>query len=283
MKRRTLVLLTAGLLLTALAGQGFAKEKTVESKWTGAAMVIDGLDAEWQGEALNTDDDGMADYALRNDGAHLYLLFVIKDPKFLSSINATGLTVYLSPEGKKSKDHGLRFIRRPVPAEQLIASMEKSGELLTEEKKAEMRAKKFYLVFQCEVIDKNPDKKASGAEGVPAGPPIYRAMTKDKLLVYECRIPLGGAPQAGGVGIGPGKSLRIGFEWGGMTDEMRKARMAQRAAAESQASAAATDMESRLTGDLESIDMESGGPSGYSRSPKKYSFWADVKLADTPR
>jgi hypothetical protein len=39
----------------------------------------------------------------------------------------------------------------------------------------------------------------------------------------------------------------------------------------------------RLTGDLESIDMESGGPSGYSRSPKKYSFWADVKLADTPR
>jgi len=29
--------------------------------------------------------------------------------------------------------------------------------------------------------------------------------------------------------------------------------------------------------------MESGGPSGYSRSPKKYWFWADVKLADTPR
>jgi len=29
--------------------------------------------------------------------------------------------------------------------------------------------------------------------------------------------------------------------------------------------------------------MESGGPSGYSRSPKKYSFWVDVKLADTLR
>jgi hypothetical protein len=111
-------------------------------------MMIDGLDSEWQGEALNTDDDGMVNYALRNDGAHLYLLFVIKDPRFLSSINATGLTVYLSPEGKKSKDHGLHFIRKPVPAEQLIASMERTGEVLTEEKKAEMRAKKFYLVFQ---------------------------------------------------------------------------------------------------------------------------------------
>jgi hypothetical protein len=148
MKRRTLVLLTFGLLLAALAGQGFAKEKTLESKWTGVPMMIDGLDSEWQGEALNTDDDGMVNYALRNDGAHLYLLFVIKDPRFLSSINATGLTVYLSPEGKKSKDHGLHFIRKPVPAEQLIASMERTGEVLTEEKKAEMRAKKFYLVFQ---------------------------------------------------------------------------------------------------------------------------------------
>jgi len=283
MKRRTLVLLTSGLLLAALAGQGFAIEKTLESKWTSVPMMIDGLDSEWQGEALNTDDDGMVNYALRNDGAHLYLLFVIKDPKFLSSINATGLTVYLSPEGKKSKDHGLRFIRKPVPAEQLIASMERTGEVLTEEKKAEMRAKKFYLVFQSEVIDKNLDKKASGTEGVPAEPPIYKAMTKDKLLVYECRIPLGGAPGAGGIGIGPGKSLKIGFEWGGMTDEMKKARLAQRAAAESQASAAATDMESRLTSDLESIDMESGGPSGYSRSPKKYSFWVDVKLADPSR
>lgn len=93
--------------------------------------------------------------------------------------------------------------------------MERAGELLTEEKKAEMRAKKFYLVFQSEVIDKNLDKKASGTEGVPAEPPIYRAMTKDRLLVYECRIPLGGAPRAGGIGIGPGKSLKIGFEWGG--------------------------------------------------------------------
>ena len=283
MKSRTLILLTSGLLLAVLAGRGFAKEKTVESKWAGAPMTIDGLDVEWQGETLYTDDDGMVDYALRNDGAHLFLLFVIKDPKFLSSINATGLTVFLSPEGKKSKDRGFRFIRKPVPAEQLIASMEKTGELLTDEKKAEMRAKKFYLVFQCEVIDKKPDKNASGAEGVPAEPPIYRAMIKDKLLVYECRVPLGGAPQAGGIGLGPGKGFKIGFEWGGMTDDMRKARMAQRAAAESQASAAATDMESRLTGDLESIDYESGGPSGYSRSPKKYSFWADVKLADMPR
>jgi hypothetical protein len=277
------VLLAIGLLLAALAGQGFAEEKILESKWTGVPMMIDGLDSEWQGEALNTDDDGMVDYALRNDGAHLYLLFVIKDPKFLSSINATGLTVYLSPEAKKSKDHGLRFIRKPVPAEQLIASMERTGEILTEEKKAEMRAKKFYLVFQSEVIDKNPDKKISGTEDAPAEPPMYRAMTKDKLLVYECRIPLGGASRAGGLGMRPGETLKIGFEWGGMTDEMKKARLDRRAAAESQASAAATDMESRLTGDLESLDMEPGGASGYSRSPKKYSFWVDVKLAAPSR
>ena len=283
MKRSPFVLLASGLFLAALAGQGFAEEKILESKWTGLPMIIDGLDSEWQGEALNTDNEGMVNFALRNDGAHLYLLFIIKDPKFLSSIGATGLTVYLSPEGKKSKDHGLRFVRKAVPADQLIASMERSGEALTEEKKAEMRAKKFYLVFQSEVIDKTPDKKAPGTEGVAAEPPIYKAMTRDNLLVYECRIPLGGSPREGGIGIGPGKSLKMGFEWGGMTDEMKKARLAQRAAAESQASAAATDMESRLTSDLESIDMEPGGASRYSRSPKKYSFWVDVKLADPSR
>jgi hypothetical protein len=86
--------------------------------------------------------------------------------------------------------------------------MERTGEVLTEEKKAEMRAKKFYLVFQSEVIDKNPDKKASGMEGVPAEPPIYRAMTKDKLLVYECRIPLGDTPGGEELGSGPGRALK---------------------------------------------------------------------------
>jgi len=283
MTRRTFALLAIGFLLAALLGYGPAEEKILESKWTAVPVMIDGLDSEWQGEAMNAYEGGMVNYAFRNDGAHLYLLFVIKDPKFLSSIGATGLTVYLSPEGKKSKDHGIRFVRKPVPAEQLIASMEKTGEILTEQKKAEIRARKFYFVFQSEVIDKTPDTKTSVGEGSPVEPPIYMAMTKDKVSVSECRIPLGGTPPEGGIGIGPGKSLKIGFEWGGMTEEMKKARMAQRAAAETQASAAATDMEGRLTSDLESLDMEQGGASGYSRSPKKYSFWVDVKLADPSR
>lgn len=109
------------------------------------------------------------------------------------------------------------------------------------------------------------------------------ALTKDKVSAYECRIPLGGTPREGGIGIGPGKGIKIGFEWGGMTEEIKKARMAQRTGAETQASPAATDMESRLTGDLESLDMEEDGSSGYSRCPKKYSFWVDVKLADPSR
>lgn len=82
-----------------------------------------------------------------------------------------------------------------------------------------------------------------------------------------------------GIGAEPGKSLKIGFEWGGMTKEMRAALMRRRAAVASEASEGAKGFEVRR-------DESDEGPVigsrdiPFEKGAKKYSFWVDVKLAN---
>lgn len=78
-----------------------------------------------------------------------------------------------------------------------------------------------------------------------------------------------------GIGTEPGRILKIGFEWGGMTKEMRSAIMKKRAA-----SSKVSDRKAGISGD---VTRERDGVTGSNtmaiRRPKKYSFWVEVKLA----
>lgn len=84
---------------------------------------------------MNFEKSVSVDYAFCNDGRNLCVLFMFKDPKFLSSIDATGITIYANTSGKKDKDSGIRFLKKVLTAEELIAWMESQGSTLPEEKK----------------------------------------------------------------------------------------------------------------------------------------------------
>jgi len=267
------------ILIINLSGQ----KKVIEAIWAPEPVNIDGNNNDWTEVALNTEKNLAIDYAFRHDGRNLYILFIFNDPKFLSTINNTGLTIYFSPATKKSKDFGLRFTRKNVTGEELIALMEKQKIELTEEQKAKLREnpKARYLFYEAIVVGKKGEiYPPHDQEGV--APPAFRVGRSGKSIIYEFRVPL--APQStyvAGIGFQPGQDLRVGFEWGGMTQEMRKAMMARMAEQGTQARATETSLERTISGEEDEGGLAMGGGGGVPlrSTPKKYSFWVDLKIS----
>jgi hypothetical protein len=261
---------------------GLAKETLVESRWAATPPKVDGLNKEWVEDALSFEKSAAVDYAFKNDGRDLYVLFVFKDPKYLSSIEATGITLYFSTEGKKQKDYGVRFIRKTVSPDELIATLEKQGTTLTEQKKHELKATPKYGLFEAEAVDKKGEVIPPAGATPEADPPAFRMMKQDKLLVYEFRVPLAAREiHPAGIGSEPGKTIKVGFEWGGMTEEMRKAMVSRMDAEGTRAGESDVSMGETVKGGDENEGMRDSGSSlaQMRRGPKKHSFWVDVKLA----
>jgi len=276
------ILLTLALTASVvLSVSGAAKDKVVESQWAAVPVRIDGANPEWQDAAIIVEKGSKAEYALRNDDKYLYILFVFKAIPALSTFEVSGMKVYYSFDGKKSKGDGFHFIKKTITADELIANLEKNGEVITDEKKAGIRQQKAYMIYEGMPLD--PSKPAPPAAAGPADPPTFRDKLSPKLSVVEFRIPLAKIVQAGGAVAAPGSSLKLGFEWGGMTTEMRSAYMARQAEAGSQArGTGGGDFEVQLGRQADESGGGEGGQMGGRPDPrtKKHSFWVDIKLAD---
>jgi len=260
-------------LLALIISSPLPAEEVVPSAWATTPIQIDGQIEDWTGAALATEKGIGVDYAFRNDGRGLYVLVIFKNPKSLSSIDLTGLTLYASTTGKKDKDFGVRFIKKTVTGAQLIEYMEKMGQPLAEERKAEIQDKPQLILFTATAVNKKGD------EVFPSGPvqnidlPGFRLGRQEDAVLYEFRVPLVSRDvHPTGIGAEPGKDVKIGFEWGGMTKEMREAMRGQARGTRTGADAN-QDMEETTTGTY--LGSTPSGPSG----PKKHSFWVDVKLA----
>jgi len=259
------------IFMLAICLTGFSKEKSIESKWAAQPPALDGLDDDWSEVGLTSEKKVQVDYAVRNDTQNMYVLFIFKNPKYLSTISDTGITLYFDTEGKKGKDHSFHFNRKQVGPDELIAYMKKQGEVLTEEQIKTIKAKPAYIVYMAERVEKK-DQEASVATQIPATlRPAFRINIKGKEVIYEFRVPLVKSeisPQ--GIGAEPGQQVKIGFEWGGMTEELLK-RMG--ATAGSDKNKDSEDSVRRVSSRRDELTTRK--PS----MPKKYSFWVDVKLA----
>jgi len=269
-KNKLILGLIQVIALSLLASTVLPAENTVQSTWTASPPQIDGQSEEWLGDAMTFEKSVGVDYAFRNDGRNLYVLFIFKDPKFLSSIDMTGITLYANTLGKKDKDWGVKFLKKTVTGEQLIEYMEKMGQPLAEERKKEIKDKPQLVLFTATAVNKK------GEEIFPAGPvqdidlPGFRIGRQENMVLYEFRIPLVSREvHPAGIGTEPGKDIKIGFEWGGLTKEMRETMRGRARGTQTGA-----DMtKETITGTYE------GSPSTGPAGPKKYSFWVDVKLA----
>jgi hypothetical protein len=262
--------------ILALCAPGISKDVVVQSVWAATPVNIDGSNTDWQGDALTLFKKTKVDYAFRNDSENLYVLFIFKDPrKFMTTINETGMTIWLNTEGVNKKNYGIKFQIKTVTADNYIALLERMGMSIPEEKKEEIRKKPTYRVFHNEVIDK--EGAASLIEASTSGP-VFNFGGK-KELTYEFRIPLRrGEDQPVGIGTEPGKSIKVGFEWGGLTDEMKEQRLAKQIEG---GTAGRAQGAGGLTSERSGGSSSQTGGLGSFRGirAKKYSFWTDVSLA----
>jgi hypothetical protein len=285
--RRSLAAL-AGAALIVLSVPAAAADKVVESMWAAGPMTIDGVAQEWDESTPIVDPGSKVEYALRNDGRNLYIIMVFRTPpqnvraKIFpkSTLDYTGMRVFFTTEAKKNKDNGILFQKKQYTADALIASLEKQGRTLTEAQKAEIRQKPTHIVFSEEVIK---PKKASAATdtAAEAEPPVFRAIEKGPLAVCEFRIPLSR------VGAEPGQTVKLGFEWGGMTAQILRDMMAGRADQSVSAGDGGVKSDSGF-GDSDSgttgsggFGSTGGGVGEMGRNPRyaKHAFWVEAKLA----
>jgi hypothetical protein len=79
------------VMILVLCASNFPKSKPVivENKLVVAPLKIDGSIEDWDRNALNSQKKVDFDYAFMNDAENLYVLFIFKIQKFLSSISMT--------------------------------------------------------------------------------------------------------------------------------------------------------------------------------------------------
>ncbi|MBN1274459.1 MAG: hypothetical protein JXB26_19530 [Candidatus Aminicenantes bacterium] len=262
---------------------GTAEEKAVESQLAVTPVTIDGAGTEWQPDEFITQEKPAVSYSFRNDGKNMYVYFVFNDRKAQSSVMATGLKVWLNVEGKTKKAYGYRFIQKQISADEMIAQMEKKGSKLTGEKINEIKKSSSYIFFQSDVIDKKGNPKTEEAITGEVTPPLFKAKpTQKKTMAFELKIPLKGLIHLKNGGeLIPGKAVMVGFEWGGMTPEMRKQLMARRAARGSRASASGMSSDPTTESNVRArtTEMTANSASPLAGNPPKHAFWLDVTLA----
>ena len=186
----------------------------------------------------------------------------------------TGITLWFNPEGKKKKNYGIKFIQKQISADALISRTEKEMGPLPEDKKKEIRNIPSYLINDTEIVNKKGESRPQPSESSEIKPAAFRVMKQQDLLVLEFAIPMKRMmEQTSGVGIEPGKRVKVGFEWGGMTEEMRE-EVRRRIAALERTRSSDTDATDNRAG----AGVGSSVPMGLPSGPAKYLFWVDVQL-----
>ena len=255
------------LMIVLLAGAALlaAADKPVLSAWIPVAHTIDGSDSDWGNASFVDAEDGNIGYAFANDAKNLYLLLVIRNPQYKSTIEQTGVNLYFNAEGKKKTGYGIVFNKIMIKPDEYIALVEKQSPL-TDEQKTQIRSKPGYYLYHHEVIGKK--KSDVPAPEGPVQSAVYKYAAKGNMLLYEFLVPLVRAnDNLAGVGAQPGQTVMVGIEYGGMTEEMRKARNRQ--------TGSAGIANEQLAGRPSEIIGSTGG----GKSAKKYTLWSLVQLA----
>jgi hypothetical protein len=285
-KELNLNIFLLGFIVLALCASSFSKDIIVESKWVASPMKIDGLNNDWDNNALNSEGKIDVDYAFMNDAGNLYILFIFKNPKFLSSIGMTGMTIWFDSEANKKKDYGIRFIGKQISADQYISMLEEKMGAVPEAKKAQIRTNPRYNFYDYELINKISKSPSKFSEAQDPIIPAFRNSIQQKTVIYEFLIPLKRlAELSKEIGANPGKAVQVCFEWGGATKELERAAAGQ---ISSQATRATGEsgmggLKSERDTSAEKVlgDVESGSELAAMRKriPQQYSFWVEVKLA----
>jgi hypothetical protein len=266
------------LLALLFLAPSAANIPAVTSLWASAPVLVDGLAGEWPASSLSRDQRSGAEFAFRNDGRYMSILLVLKDPEARKPLEAAGIKILTRPGSKGTPARGVLFAVKMLSAEAYTAWLRSRGDVATEAERAELEKTGRHPVFLSFAIQENgsvygPLLKRS----VDSDPPEFRVATSENGMTCEFRIPLAspeGVP--GGIGAGPGETVRVSFAWGGgATSELTA-----KASREGQSSNSGYLSGTGRTWSQEFLDTFDAMSRPASNS-KKYAFVVDVKLAES--
>lgn len=197
------------------------------SDWASRPMTADGATTDWELTAGSSFQDEDVQVRVNNDSANLYLVvrFRARDRKWAGPCAMTGLSVWLSPNGKKSQERGLRFAAGPS-SESLPHPAEMSGR---PGGRGLHSWKPRQLDGQLLLVDKKADTTAVLAADGSLGPGAGFAC-ESGVCTYELSIPLRAADSGRfGIGAKPGGTVMVGLAAGPGKEE-REAMQSQRPA-----------------------------------------------------
>jgi len=272
------------LIIFSLSLSAFAKTKYVESHKTSTSMIIDGLNAEWKNVNFYNHKNYKVDYSFQNDNDFLYIFFKFNDPKFISSLNMTGFTIWINNKGKKKRGYGIKFKRIMVKPEFYISLMEKKIGKIPESQKKEMLKKPFYKVYESVIVAKDSEDSIPIKVHSKLMPAFKMAFSRNSGLSLEFKIPLiKKKGEIAGIGIKPGEDVVIGFEWGGMTKEMKNMMRKRKGGYQSYSGRGGVSSDLPGGSEMDQGQLSSSSTGNYNRGirgyygPKKYRFWVKVK------
>lgn len=263
------------IFMTSISCLGFSEKKEILSIWPASPLIINGSDEEWGEESVCFEKKYKVNYAFQNDENYLYILFKFNDISYLSSIDNTGMIIWFDPEKEKKKDYGITFLKKKVPTETFLYLLEQQRGAIPEEDKEQLRKKPSHFIYYTQVIN----KKESSSEVVENKEPLhalFRSTSTREEVTHEFVIPFKSEGDfAASTGIKPGQVINVGFEWGGLTEEVKNERIKKiRERAERQdAPDARIEQELRRE---RTLDTDFNKPSS---NLKKYAFWVKVRLA----
>ena len=234
----------------------YAEEELIKSQWLSSPVNIDGYLEDWGEIELYLDKKVKTECALRNNNDTLFILFVLKDRKYFSTIQSSGLTIWFNTEGTKKKNYGVKFLNKMISAADYIADLEQQRGPLSEEEKKKILENPSYVFHQAELINKNKKDPSQQEGSGEAGKSVFRTGNQKGMMVYEFAIPLSLFPDSV-----RGNILKVGFEWGGMTEALRKKMRDRLAQSEGRFG------QKKITGKS-------------AKTPSKYIRWVDVQLSE---
>ncbi len=189
----------------------------LDSQWAAMEIQVDGAFSDWSEIPTTYFEEEQIVFGLANDSANLYLLFRFRDPMWIRSMTANGLTIWLDANGKNDKRFMLRYKGGPSPEEMMqFAGQGRGLPEGTDEKSGRFRGpdrgpgrNEFVCYIKDVIVEKEIDPEGS------QGPSAAYGRDQDSF-VYEFSVPLGESRVRDyGLGTTPGRPLGIGLKWGG--------------------------------------------------------------------
>ncbi len=249
---------------------------TIQSGAAAAGVKIDGQTADWPVLSLILDAKSGAMFAFQNDGRYLYIRLVLKKPEARVSLESTGMTVLARTAGAKTS-RGVLFLKRTVPAETYIRWHESQGALMTEGEKAKLREAAQHDLCLAFAVGTGGSTYGPLRRLRESEPPEFGVSEDAAGMVYELKIPLPSPDLVpGGLGVSPGETVHISFEWGGASRKVLSPKTTVEASALEQSADVSGSGVTWAQEFLDTFDSMSRP----TRGTKKFSFAVDVKLSE---